>query len=116
VGELAGRFEETVRAARPDADEEDLAMMRSAAPFTASRALELHMIDRIGYLKDAFEAATSLAGLEKARLVAYRRGSGEGAGPYSLAALAGALQAQGTQMLFLDPAWLEQLGQAEMRY
>ncbi len=116
VGELAGRFEETVRAARPNADEEDLAMMRSAAPFTASRALELHMIDRIGYLEDAFEAATSLAGVEKARLVAYRRGSGGGAGPYSLASLAGALEAQGTRILFLDPAWLEELGQAELRY
>ena len=113
VGELAGRFEETVRAARPDANEEDLATMRSAAPFTAPRALELHMIDRIGYLQDAFEAATSRAGVEKARLVAYRRGSGEGAGPYSLA---GALEVQGTRMLFLDPAWLEELGQAELRY
>ncbi|HSH68728.1 MAG TPA: signal peptide peptidase SppA, partial [Deferrisomatales bacterium] len=116
VGELAGRFEETVRAARPDADEEDLAKMRSAAPFTASRALELHMIDRIGYLEDAFEAATRLAEVEQARLVAYRRSSGEGAGPYSLGSLAGALEAEGTRFLFLDPAWLEELGQTELRY
>ena len=116
VGELAGRFEETVRTARPDAEEKDLAVMRTAAPFTASRALELHMIDRIGYLRDAFSAATSLAGVDKARLVAYRRGSGESAGPYSLASLAGAMGSQGTRLLFLDPAWLEELGQAEMHY
>ena len=116
VGELAGRFEATVRAARPDASEEDLAVVRSAAPFTAPRALELHLIDRIGYLQDAFSSALSLAGVKQGRLIAYRRNGDGGAGPYALANLAGVLEAQGARLLVLDPAWIEALGQAELRY
>ena len=99
---LSPEAADTVRAARPDAGEQELAAMRTAAPFTASRALELHMIDGIGYLRDAFQAATGLAGVEQARLVAYRRGSAEGAGPYSLASVDGMLEGAGARLLFLE--------------
>lgn len=103
VDELFGRFEETLRSARPQATEEDLKVIATAAPFTARRALELHLVDRVGYVQDAFEAAKGLAGLTKARLVAYRRGEVASANPYSLAALAG-----GLEPLLMDPRWLRE--------
>ena len=34
----------------------------------------------------------------------------------SLATLSGALGAEGGRFLYLDPAWLEQLTQTELRY
>jgi len=113
VAEFQGRFLETVRGARPHAREADLAAMATAAPFTAHRALELNMIDRVGYLEDAFRAALALAGLPEGRLVAYRRGSSSQGNPYSLAALAAGLEAG---PLLLDPQWVEEFFQGEVRY
>jgi len=113
VDEFQGRFLQTVRAARPQASESDLKAMASAAPFTAHRALELNMIDRVGYVEDAFREALTLAGVSEGRLVAYRAGSPRGGNPYSLAALGGALDAG---PLLLDPQWLEELLQGRVRY
>ncbi|MHB8765137.1 MAG: signal peptide peptidase SppA [Deferrisomatales bacterium] len=113
VGEFHERFEQTVRAARPQARDEDLATIATAAPFTARRALELHMIDRVGYLQDAFRAALGLAGLPQGRLVAYRRGEAPVANPYSLAALAAGT---GAGPFFLDPLWLEEALSAGVQY
>jgi len=39
--------------------------------FGAPEALRLHLVDRLGYLEDAFEDVKTLAGIKKARLVAY---------------------------------------------
>lgn len=41
--------------------------------YTAEQALAHHLVDRIGYLPDAVEAARRAAGLEEARIVVYRR-------------------------------------------
>jgi hypothetical protein len=71
------------------------------------------MIDRVGYLDDAFRRALDLAGLPEGQLVAYRRGSASRLNPYSLAALAAGLEAGA---LLLDPAAAEELFQGELRY
>lgn len=113
VGEFQGRFLDAVRGARPGATEADLQAMATGAPFTARRALELHMIDRVGYLDDAFRRALELAGLAEGRLVAYRRGPAPRLNPYSLAALAAGLEAG---PLLLDPGAAEEFFQGELRY
>lgn len=41
--------------------------------FDVSRALELGLIDRIGYLQDAVERAKAMANVSRARVVVYRR-------------------------------------------
>ena len=41
--------------------------------YTAQQALELKLIDRIGYMPDAIEAAKHAIGVEEARVVVYRR-------------------------------------------
>lgn len=113
VAEFQARFLETVRAARRGATQADLETMATGAPFTARRALELHMIDRLGYLDEAFRRALDLAGVPEGRLVAYRRGSASRLNPYSLAALAAGLEAG---PLLLDPTAAEEFFQGELRY
>ncbi|GAB4265739.1 MAG: signal peptide peptidase SppA [Deferrisomatales bacterium] len=113
VDELDARFQQTVRAARGQASEADLATIGSAAPFTARRALELHMVDRIGYLEDAFRAALDLAGLDRGRLVAYRRGDPSRITPYSLGALGAGADAG---LLYLDPSWVRELLEGGVYY
>lgn len=51
--------------------------------FTAERALELKLIDRIGYMDDAIEVAKEEAGIEEARIVTYARPSSYRANIYS---------------------------------
>ena len=41
--------------------------------YTARQALDLKLIDRIGYMPDAIEAAKRAVGVEEARVVVYRR-------------------------------------------
>jgi len=41
--------------------------------YTAQQALDLKLIDRIGYMPDAIEAAKRVIGVEEARIVVYRR-------------------------------------------
>ena len=71
--DLGGRFVRLVtrhRQVRP----EDLAKVASARIYLASEALQLKLIDAVGYLRDAISAAKALAGLpEGARVVVYRR-------------------------------------------
>ncbi len=113
VDEFQDRFLEALRSARPGVRDADLDVIATGAPFTALRARELQMIDRVGYLEDAFHAALGLAGLEDGRLIAYRRGSSARANPYSLGSLVAGLEAG---PLLLDPAWVEEFFQGELRY
>jgi protease-4 len=52
--------------------------------FTAAKALELGLIDGIGYLDDAIEAAKQRAGLAEARLVLYHRSNDPAHSPYAV--------------------------------
>lgn len=73
VDDLAGRFLSLVDERRKLSDEakKDIA---SARIYTASDALRLGLVDRIGYLDDAILETIRMAGLpEDARVVVYRR-------------------------------------------
>ncbi|MFU8856993.1 MAG: S49 family peptidase [Deferrisomatales bacterium] len=113
VDAFQDRFVEALRAARPGVRDADLEVIATGAPFTAQRAQELGMIDRVGYLDDAFRAALERAGLEDGRLVAYRRGSAARGNPYALGTLLGGIEAG---PILLDPSAVEELFQAELRY
>lgn len=66
------RFKEQVRRARPQLVTPDGVF--DGRVFTANQALELHLIDGIGYLDDAIDAARHSAGLPAgAGIVMYRR-------------------------------------------
>jgi protease-4 len=65
VGDMFTRFREIVCDGRPDlrADPELLAEATTGRVFLAKQALEMKLIDKIGYIDDAVERAASLAGL-----------------------------------------------------
>ena len=113
VGDLRDRFVATLKAGRPGMTEADLEAVATAAPFSATRALELHLVDRLGYPDDAFRLALERAGLERGRLVAYRASEPEGGGPYALWGLSTLL---GQGPAFLDPLWVEEALGADVRY
>jgi protease-4 len=70
--EFHARFRRIVVQSRPGVDAKDETTFDGRV-FTASQALERRLIDRIGYLDDAVEAARQLAGVGGAPAVLYRR-------------------------------------------
>ena len=71
---MAGRFLDLVAKHR-GMDQKVLVSISSARIYLADEALQLKLVDSIGYLSDAIAEAEELAGLSKeARVVVYRRG------------------------------------------
>jgi len=70
--EFHQRFRNVVVSRRPQVDGR-LATTFDGRVFTASQALELHLVDQIGYLDDAVQMATNMAGLTCADVVFYHR-------------------------------------------
>jgi protease-4 len=71
---MAGRFLDLVARHR-GMDQNILTSISSARIYLADEALQLKLIDSIGYLRDAIADAKELAGLSKeAKVVVYRRG------------------------------------------
>jgi protease-4 len=81
--EFHNRFRQVVLHARPHVDASD-ATNFDGRVFTASQALQRHLIDRIGYLDDAIAAARELAGVESARIVLYHRCNDRAHSPYAI--------------------------------
>ncbi len=76
VDELFEMFKDRVKEGRPYfADNEDaLTELATGEVFTARRAKELKLVDKIGFIEDAIKRAANLAGLDqkKVRVVRYR--------------------------------------------
>ena len=72
IDELNTRFLDAVRQGR-HLDEEKLRKAAGASVLTASQAKDLGLVDSIGYSQEAMAAAKELAGLDKAKVVVYRR-------------------------------------------
>lgn len=85
IDDLHRRFVSLVVEARklPEADVKALADGRI---YTATQAKELRLVDRVGYLEEAVEAARKAAGLTEARVVMYHRPREYRATIYSAAA------------------------------
>jgi protease IV len=82
--EFHHRFREVVTRSRPHVDS-DLETTFDGRVFTASQALELGLIDEIGYLDDAVARARRLAGISRnAEIVFYHRQGDPGLSPYSV--------------------------------
>lgn len=71
VGEFYGNFKGLVAARRPSINPESLIEATDGRVVTGKRALELGLVDEIGGLREAFEAAKKLAGSPGAGLVKY---------------------------------------------
>ena len=73
VDEFYARFVDIVKKNRPNLAQDDLPKATDGRVVTGHHALELGLVDAVGYLPDAFSAAKRLAHLDRARLVKYHR-------------------------------------------
>lgn len=89
IDRLFDRFKTVVRQGRPNMTADQFERAITARIFTADEALELGLIDKIGYPEDAFTEAKAMAGLEEARLVVYHRPGAYRPNFYSHAGISG---------------------------
>jgi protease-4 len=78
VDEMFARFKEIVKAGRPELDDAAIEKVTTGEIFTARKAVEAGLVDRIGFLEDAVKRACDLAGLpeDKARVIRYTKPKG----------------------------------------
>ena len=68
---VQGRFLDVVEAGRPNLTRERIEQLADGRVYTAGQALEVGLVDEIGYLENAFETAKKEAKLKDASLVVY---------------------------------------------
>jgi len=77
IHQAFGRFKEVVKEGRPKfrADEAALDALATGEIFSAQKALEHGLVDKIGFVEDAVERAAGIAGLDPAnvRVVTYKQ-------------------------------------------
>ncbi len=73
IDQYQGKFLAVVRAGRKNLTEADLAIIGDGRVLSGQQALELHLVDEVGYLQDAVEWARRSVGMEQAKVVVYYR-------------------------------------------
>lgn len=78
VDAMFTRFKMIVQEGRPEIDDETLEQVTTGQVFTAQQAVDLGLVDKIGFLEDAVGRAVELAGLSSAtaRVVRYQQPQG----------------------------------------
>ena len=72
IDEMYERFVKVVDEGRPKLTTDEVRRLADGRIYTAEQAKAAGLIDEIGYIPDAFEAAKKLAGISDAALVTYR--------------------------------------------
>jgi len=85
---------------------DDVKRLADGSIYGAEEALKEKLIDKIGYIDEAAEEVKSLAGIEKAQIVEYRK-------PFSLASL---LSSRSGNILKIDKSTLYELGTPQVLY
>ena len=108
MNELFKRFTEAVQNGRTEITDEDMATISDGRVLTADQALQLHMVDAVGYLDDAIEKAQELAGIRDADVILYKAGPQYSANVYSRSAVDPGLMKDALRVLFgrAGPAFL----------
>ncbi len=78
------RFLARLKVCRPTMTPADVALIRDGRVVAAPRALELHLIDGIGYVEDAIAEASGLAGVSNPEVVLLQRASNPGRSIYAI--------------------------------
>lgn len=73
LAEMRGRFVGLVRERRPSITDAQEKIIADGRIVTAGQALDLGLVDRIGYLDDAITRTKLRAGVSEARVIIYRR-------------------------------------------
>ncbi|MBN1391735.1 MAG: signal peptide peptidase SppA [Sedimentisphaerales bacterium] len=101
------RFVQVVAEGRAEAlTLDDVKRLADGSIYGAEEALNENLIDRIGYIDDAIEEVKSLAGIEKAQVIEYRK-------PFSLAYL---LSSRSKNILRIDKSALYELSTLQILY
>jgi len=100
------RFVEVVVDGRRELTEEDVRRLADGSIYWADQALAEKLIDDIGYLNDAIEEVKALAGVEKARVIEYRK-------PFSVADI---LAAKAKTAIKIDQRTLYELAVPQVLY
>lgn len=80
------RFRELVVERRPSLNDQDAQWAMDGRVFTGEQAAEIGLIDDTGGVREAFDAAKSLANLSSARLIAYTGPDRDASTPYGVRA------------------------------
>jgi len=80
--QLFERFMTTVRERRVTMNADDLTLLGDGRVVTATQALSLKMVDRVGYLDDAVAEAKHLANIRDAHVIIYTRSPWRGGSAY----------------------------------
>ncbi len=97
---LFDQFLAKVRERRPGMDEQQLKIVADGRVVSAQEALQLNLVDRVGYLRDAIQTACGLAKIESADVVLYRSTPSYNSNIYAQAGT-GLLLEEGLDMLLL---------------
>lgn len=111
IDDLFERFKGLVEEER-GFQEEDPARLNAVIDgrvFTASQALELGLIDEIGYMDDAIDGIKETLSIDQARVIRYTRGGDYAGNIYSTAAAAKAM-GSGINLININGEGLEGLG------
>jgi protease-4 len=100
------RFVEVVADGRESLTLDDVKRLADGSIYWADEALDEKLIDKIGYLDEAIEQVKSLAGIEEAQVVEYRR-------PFSLSYL---LSSRSKSILEIDRTTLYELSTPQVLY
>ncbi len=100
------RFVQIIADNRASLTLDEVKRLSDGSIYGAQEALEEKMIDRIGYLDDAIERVSAMAGIEKAHVVEYRK-------PFSVADL---LRSYGPNVLKIDRTTLYELSSPQVMY
>lgn len=84
VDDFYASFVALVREHRPALNDSDVAMATDGRIVTGTQALELGLVDELGTLRDAFEAAKRAAGISGATWVKYQSEDAPRASPYAM--------------------------------
>lgn len=102
LADMRGRFVGLVRQRRPAVTDAQEKIIADGRIMTANQALELGLIDRIGYLDDAIERTKMRAGLTEAQVVIYRRPDEFSETLYSTLGAQGRMSAPQINLINLD--------------
>jgi protease-4 len=110
VDEFYHNFKSIVVASRPALSPNDLEWITDGRVITGKRAAEVGLVDKLGDLREAFQAAKSRANLRTAKLVKYHRQLEYVGSPYAATPLPGASQINFVQLNLANDPLREQPG------
>jgi len=108
IDEYQVKFLGVVRSGRKSMTEADLAVVQDGRIFSGTQALEVHLVDELGYISDAIRWARSTTNMKQAKVVVYHRPGTYVHNIYSMSQggkWSWAERPEWGELLYRNPAW-----------